>query len=390
MSISGERGFFNREQLPGENRPKEIITPETLWVDNHSSEANRRRSVWELMRSQGRLTVFKACSDARLFLPYEDSISIRSIATAGSEVPYHKLVESPGVRRVVVIAHHDGDTVQKGKRPEGCGGLGAKASVDTNGSEKGISRFIRENVRHPDVILQAWISAENIAAKTGKPVLAATQDHLDGTIYPIASFENGTQNIHTGVRLKYMLQDQYDPTTIYENGIPTMDQDMIPDEFKDIIAQNRQEVVDRYIKYPNIRRLQKVQNPRMVVFSTDIRSTRIRYPSTADFPGSLFKLHVPREKVKSTIRIDHKSLIEGLDQAQYPFQHAVENYGKTGSPFSSTDRFLIETGDIDVSKELAENALKEEWMQKWIGLRDHHIFVAQTKRGILSYIEQYT
>lgn len=367
-----------------------IITPQSLYEDAHSLETIRGIQQWEEARRNRDITVWMGCSDARLIIPYKNSISARSIATAGAKEPYDKLVESDMVKRVVILAHHDGDTVMPGARPTGCGGLGAKADAEMAKSERRIARFVGEHVQHPDVIMQAWISGLTIAERTGKPVLAVTQDHLTGIMYPLGAFTNSGQVIRSGVSVRKLLEGQYDPAQIYANGLPVLPENAIPDDVRDILEENRKQVVDVNQEYPNLRHLAKKQRQaRMVVFSTEIRSMRLRFPQTSDIPGTIFKLHIPRQDIGGATYIPKEVLESSLDQAEYPIHYAVENYGRPQEQFSLTDRFLIETNDIEMSKHLAHQLLQEEWMQDWAALADHRIIVAQTQGGIPNIIDYY-
>ena len=366
-----------------------IITPVSLYEDAHSREALESNNKWEEARRDQKLTVFMGCSDARLMIPFGDTISARSIATAGAKQPYDTLVESDMVRQVVILAHHDGDTVMPGMRPSGCGGLGAKADAEMAKSERRIARFVKEHVQHPDVIIQAWISGLTIAERTGKPVLAATQDHITGIMYPLAAFINGGQEIKSGVSVRKLLEGQYNPAEIYANGLPVLNENSLQPDLRNILVENKIQVAEVNQKYPNLRHMAKVQRPRMVVFSTGIRSMKLRYPKTSEIPGTIFKLHVPRQVIGGTTYIPSDVLESSLDQAEYPIHYAAKNYGKPSEPFSTTDRFLIETNDIELSKHLAYRLLQEEWMREWAGLPDHHIIVAQIADGIPNIIEYY-
>lgn len=336
--------------------------------------------------------MFIACSDARLAIPFERSISVRTIATGGPKDPYERLVNSRGVESIVVLAHHGGDTVQPGQKPNGCGGLGAKETINsiTDSKQKtGIYRYLENDVQHPDVIIQAWVSAGRIAEHTNKPVLAATQDHLDGKAYPLAVFLNRGEEIRTKLKMADMLEGQYHPSEIYRYGIPTLSLDKLPEVFQRFMEENLVQVAEAQAKYPDLRERQKVQNPSMVVLSTDIRSMRIRYPTTSQTPGTLFKLNIPREKVGTKINISLEDLERSLDQAQYPIEHAVGNFGYPAKPFSKTNKILIETGSMDLSSELARRLTDQSWTQEWLHLPDHYIIVARTQAGRTHSIEQF-
>ena len=78
-----------------------------------------------------------------------------------------------------------------------------------------------------------------------------------------------------------------------------------------------------------------------------------------------------------------------INQIEYPIPHAVENFGKPNESFSNTDRFLIETDDIDLSRKVALRLAEEEWMQKWMNLEGHQMLIVQTQEGISQLIEEF-
>lgn len=382
-----------KEHYEPQNKDEPMITPKALYEDNHSEQAGRLRQEREKARRKGDLTAYFSCGDARIFTPKpESSMSIRSIAAGGSKIPYERLVNNRGVARIVVLDHHDGDTVKPGQKPNGCGGLAAKEQVngDKPGQKDGILEYIEHEVKHPDVIIQALLTAEEIARITDKPVMAATQDHLTEIIYPIAVFlEKGNHKL-TAIRLGDIAGDQYNPTRLYADGIPVLPDYLIPPNFLELLEANRKEVAYLEKHYPNLRKKQKVQNPKMVVITTAIMSMRVRYPTISQEPGSLFKLNVPRKKEGTHTSISHADLTRTLNQAQYPIQHSVKNHDDPTKPFSATNTVLIETGDMDLSRKLAGEAVEKPWMKDWLSLPDHQIIVARTQAGITSEIEQFT
>ncbi len=383
MTGSHENGpqILNSESL--------AITSDALRNDNFSEKADGLRHQWEENRSRENLWAIAACGDARILIPNPtNTVSIRSIATAG--IKESKIIESAGVKIAIALTHVDGATIQEGKRPTGCGGLGAKEEALNGDAKKdvvrGIEYYVTNKIQHPDATIQSRISAEEMAAKTGKPALAAVQDHRSGKIYPIAAFLKGGLVVVSKVREKDLIV--YSEKEIYRNGIPSLEDNQVPDEFTEFLQACKTQERELLMRYPNLKDMQKVQNPRMVVLSTDIRSMKVRYPTISDFPGLIFKLHVPREKIGSGINIQADALEQSLSQTQYPIGYSVRNYGQPDKPFSKTDLILIETGDIAISRLLAAKLMDEEWMKQWLALSNRHIIVIQTQEGISNVIEQ--
>lgn len=364
------------------------ITPQGLLGYNRSPQAEANRIKWEEARRNGELIAYLRCSDARLKPVGINAVSWGSIAAA--DEPDTKFAVGRGTKASIALAHFDGDTVKPGEMPTGCGGLKAKEEAKKNGNQNeqvGIHRYVKDNIVHEDMIIQAWLSAENIAAISGKPSLAAVQDHLTLQIYPIALFTpqgEGTMRTVSRVRAKDTLARSYDPKKIYENGIPTISESYLTDVFGEIMQQNMEDMREINSKYPNLREIQKVQRPRTILFSTDIRSARVKYPVLSSVPGSIFKLIVPRGKIEGTLQITDEDLENSLNQLEYPITHAIKNYENPDESFSNTDRLIIETGNLDLSKRVAQKAMEKEWMRKWLELKDRKIIVVQAIAGIVS------
>jgi hypothetical protein len=378
------------ELLPGN---ESMISPDALFIENRSKEAARLREIWDQNRRKGKLTCFFTCGDARILTPSpEGSIAIRTIATGGSKEPYSNLLKNRGVEQIVVLDHHDGNTVKPGQKPTGCGGLAAKEQ--SNGHfgtqvQEGINDYIEHEVKHPDLIIQTLLTAEEISMHTNKPVMAATQDHLTEVIYPLAVFLQGGLQKLTTIHLNDIAGNLYDPSHLYSDGIPVLDDKFLPPNFMQLLEANRKETALLQKLYPDLQQKQRIQNPRMIVLSTDVRSMRVRYPKTSKTPGSLFKLNIPRKKEKLHTDIDPKDLIRTLNQAQYPIEHALKNFNNPAQPFSQTDTVFIETGDVELSRNLAKEITKKPWMQKWLKLPKRQIILASTHAGVSYKIEYF-
>lgn len=368
------------------------ITPELLLADNRSEKARELSAAWERNHNEGNLWSIATCGDARIITPRPDNIiSVRSIATAGTKD--RQIFASEGVKFTVVMSHVDGDTIKKGEKPKGCGGLGAKEEALNGNHEnrvEGIQYYIEKNIEHPDPVIQALISAREIRNSTGKPSLAVIQNHRTGKIFPFAVFLRGYQTVASELDI-LNLEREYDPSKIYANEIPTLPADAIPDVFNEFLEANALQIDELLRRYPNLTEMQRVQNPKMVVVSSKLPSVRIRYPETTDFPGRIFKLFLSREKEKTTKRIDITPAAQNeiINQIQYPIGFAVKNSGQPNQPFSKTDRLLIETSDIGVSRNLATELAKTDWMQRWLGLPDHKIMVAQNIEGISNKVDYF-
>lgn len=277
--------------------------------------------------------------------------------------------------------------------PEGCGGLNAKKEIGEEKHEHGVLGYVSEKVRFHDAAMQAVWTALRVANLSEKPVLAALQDHLDFTIYPVAIFDKEQRRSDVDSELlEAILRGKFNPDIYKDGRLPSIKEDSLPDLFTRLLEQNRKEAEKLNIAYADLRKLQKVQKPRMVLLSTDIRAARVKYPVIAGVPGSIFRVHVPREKIEGKPTISPKDFENSLRELEYPIHHSFENHSDSEKPFSNTDRLLIETPDIDLSVELTRKLIDEDWMRKWLSLPDRRIIAMQAKSGIINphNIEEFT
>lgn len=362
------------------------LSPDILRLDNRTPLADNLRGAYEANAGNGSLIGVEGCGDARAILPLpEMSVPIRSISTAGPKD--YGIFRDTKIKYAVVVTHISGDTLEVGKMPTGCGGLTAKLSVEELSNE-GIGSYIKNNIVHPDPIVQALVTANRIVKESGKPTLAAVQDHLTTKLYPIAVFSTPI-DYKSYVDLVGLMV-KYDPEQIYANLIPTLKDSDIPDVFKEYLEAANSQMRTLLMNYANFKENQRVQNPRMVVLSTEPRSMRLRYPTTSSRPGFAFKLHVPRQRLESGRIAINPEVLEGIvKQAQYPFEHSADHNNHPEKDFSKTDIFLVETGDIDVSNQIVKRLAQEKWMQKWLSQKDHEIWIGETNEGITSRIEPF-
>lgn len=366
-----------------------VITTESLRIDNQSAEARKGLDGYERHASNGELMAGEACGDPKTVLPLpEQTVFLRSISQGGPKD--YGLFRSPKVGIGIAVSHVRGDTIEVGKMPTGCAGLKEKqeSKRDQSGEIEGLAYYVENNIAHPDPVVQALVTARRIHRESGKPSLAAVQDHLTTKIYPVGVFMADTD-----YRSKVDLMElaiKYDPALIYADLIPTLKDSAIPDIFREFLEAANTQMRNLLMNYSNFKEMQKVSNPRMVVLSTEPRSLRIRYPKTMSRPGIAFKMHLPRERLESgTISINPGVLRDIMNQVGYPFGHAADHFGKPGESFEDTDIFLIETGDWDISNQLAEDVAKERHVKKWRAQDGHQIWVARTEEGITTRIEPF-
>lgn len=378
------------------------ITPIELRADNHSLESQRLREQWYEARDDGNMLVWWLCGDARLFVPNQNALILRSIATGGDRKPYRHLLNDQGKVRGIVILNHfrgtadnslDPSKVANGEAPEGCGGLGELQRARKNGDDpltcSGIQHFVQTELFHPDVFIQTYTAAGETAVETDIKVLAAAQNHITGTIFPLAVFRDRGKSVESSVPMQRLFEGQYDPRRIYENGMPFLTDDSLPDVFIVAMNQNRRQVAMFRTEFPNLPLDQEVQKPHTVAFGDRLKPIQLRYPQTFGKPGTVFRISLPIQDLETEKSASFRELEAGLDQVEYPISQAVANVRNSSMPFSSVYNFLIETKNLDISARLAKDAVKRDWMRAWLQLPDRQILIAQMNHGNAERIEVF-
>lgn len=368
-----------------------IIDKTYLTRDNRESEdAKVRRSLWEEARAKGELIAVYRCSDARIKPPGLEAISWGSISA--SEAPTRKLASNRGIKASLVLAHFDSEILATTGFPDGCGGLGVKRAIKGERHEKGVKKYVSEKIKSDDAVVSAVDSAIKIAKLSGKPVLAALQDHLTLNIFSVGYFDQEGRTIADIEVLSAVAdKENYDRKDLYKEGeLPLIAELALPDVFTELLMKNREEVAEIVSKYPHLVELQKVQKPRMVMLSTDIRSTRVRYPHYSSVPGSIFKVNVPREKTEGNPVIKAEDLENSLDELEYPLSESVHHHKDKEKPFSNTDRLIIETGSMALSRSLENSLRNRDWYQDWLKLDGRKTILIQTNQGIVNDADEVT
>jgi hypothetical protein len=399
--MSAENQFTPSEVIITEPQNEVMyVTTEFLIQENQSDKASERINAWNTNRQDGQLIAQKRCGDARTSLTKATrSVDIRYIACGGPNEPFGNLLNSSGVLMAGNFTHYDGEEMDRyisnptqDRMPITCGGQ--KAALDGVKGHEGIGCYIEHDVEHFDPTIQAVVTAAEAAKTTDKIVFAASQDHLTGKATPLAVFADHGRKSASAIPQAEIYEmlfrpDSYNSRRIYQNGFPTLLPHEMPDQLAEFFASNSSQINEMSQRFPDLSERLKVQDPGLVVLSTDIRPVVVRYPGL-EAPGSFFELRVPRTKVNGTdVQIDVAELERVLYQAEYPITHATHNADQQGQPFASTKQLLIETRDMTKSQHLAEVISKKPWMQKWLQLGDTEILTAQTVGGKLQEIEQY-
>lgn len=377
-----------------------IITPESLLASNRSEKAKELSTKWLENNEHSNITVVVACVDARgIIAPSEEIESVRSIDAGGKKTK--EIFEDEAVGLIAVVTHFDGTKFVKGTMPIGCGGAAAFAAM--NEAEKQQAKkgqieetrdFLINHIDHSDPLMQGLGKAYQLARETKKPkpILVGIQDHRTGKIYWFAALnDKGVDKVPAVLNLMYNDAGKYDPAKLYEHGIPILPESDFSDEkIKSFIAVNKANMEAVLRAYPDLSEMQEIQNPRMIFVSSKLPSVRTRYPDLTKYPNSVFKLHLPREKEGGKpVPIRQQDKKEIFSQIQYAITECIKHHDNPNAPFSKTDRVIIETSDINVSRDFAADLCKKPWMETWLKLKDHKIIVIQNKEGITNIAEWY-
>ena len=368
-----------------------IITPDSLYDENRSDIARLNRDKHNEAKRKGECTLYSKCSDARGATVGINAVSWGSVGAA--DEPSANLLRNKDNGTAVALAHYDGDTVGPKEPPLGCTALWVKSLIGDMPEQNGVRRFVSENVKYKDPLMQAWYVAINMATLSGKPTLAALQDHLTLEIFPIAEFlsqSDGGMDIRTRVNIRHLLDRNYDPKKIYENGIPAISQSRLTDDFIKILQENARERQEILSKYPDLKKMQKVQNPRVAFISTEIMSLKTIYPVLTSVPGSCYKVIIPRNKIEGGHEhVTEENLRKSLDQLELPMKEGVENYGNPNGEFSDTDRLIVQTEDLELSKEIAQRVMQEKSVAEWKNLDGREIIIVQAISGVVIDAKRY-
>lgn len=355
----------------GKRQEDLILTARAFIEDNASPLAQNNRDIWIQRRRNGKLKGKKKCADARM-VTVED-VTVRSIAGADETSP--GIIADPDVEAWGFYSHF-------GEGLKGCGGLGARESL-IQPPLTDFDRYIAR-IAHHDFLIQSLLSAEEIAEISGKPVLAAAQDHLDLTIYPLGFFytSRGRVRYESPIKIKDIADGQYNPEKLYANGIPTIPESELPDVLLEMLDNDQRKTQEIRNKYTTLRDMQRVQKPRIIFVTTDIRPLSVKYPNLSGIPGSIFKVHLARTKIDGVYELDSKLIRSGVAQIEYPFGHAVEHNGHEEESFSTVDTMVVETGDLGSGEKLWDAAEAQSPIREWTRIGNKKVILLQSAGGI--------
>ena len=377
-----------------------IITPEGLKKDNHSPEVKHYLEQWQEDLQEQNIIFVLGCSDPRLLIPRNATADIRSIGAAALPELYSAILNKKlNPRAVIVVVHHDGETVSPGKMPKGCGGLSVKEMLEDNEYiKRGYStKYVGEHISHQDPFIQGVFTGEEIAELSKHPVLVVSEDHRTGQIYPLTSFLPTYERdliVRTAIPLRNGFEGRYNPKKIYKLGIPSLPLDDIPSEFTVFIKRYQLFLQSVRKNNPNLYQDQKLINPSVVALTTEMRPLQNRFPHLlGKKPNTVFTVTIqrPLRKNKENYMLEAAAVERALDQIHYAFDHALKHKGDPNLGFArlyNQGTLLIEGDDEKQLDEIIKAALDTPYIQEWIKIKGNKIITLETSKGRVQQAKQ--
>lgn len=377
--------------------PTNEITPELLQKDNYSSDVESYLNRWQENFLEQNITVVVGCSEPRLIVPREGIADIRSIGAAALPELYDSILnERFNPRTVIVIAHHDGETIREGQMPKGCGGLGAKAMQehDSQGHEKFeySAGYVDKFIVHSDPFIHGIYTGHEIAERSRRPTLVVTEDHRTGLLYPLTSFiPYGEKDliVRSAIPMRSGFAGRYNPEEIYKDGLPQLSSSEVPNEFGVFLRRHDIFLEKMKEKNPELYKNQKTINPGAVVLTTEIRPIQARFPTLlGDHPNTVFTVTVPRDthEILESYEVDIDGMKRAFDQTHYAFFYALKHKGDPQLPFArlyNQGALLIEGDNLTQLNEVAEYARNLPYIKEWSDVEGNKIILLETVKGRL-------
>lgn len=376
--------------------PQNALTTDILIKDNQSTVAENYLNRWNEDLFVQNISVILGCSEPRLIVSRTGIALLRSIgATALPELYDSVLNEKFNPRAVIVMTHHDGETVKPHQMPQGCGGLGAKALQGGPEDEphkklEYSASYIDKYIIHSDPFIHGLYTGHEIAERSRRPTLVVTQDHRTGRLYPLASFIPSWGKdliVRSAIPLRSGFEGRYDPSEIYRNGIPYLTEKEIPFEFG--VFMRRHDLFAEQVRksHPDLYASQKMINPSVVALTTELRSMQARFPTVLGAsPNTIFTVTVPRDttKTKDSYTLNLDGMKRAFDQTHYAFARALEHGGDPAQAFSrlyNNGTLLIEGDNLKQLDEAAEYSLGLPYIKEWSKIKGNKIILMETNKG---------
>jgi hypothetical protein len=396
--------FFtpNHDILLRTDRPVEA---QDFLDDNHSELAAQKIARWQEIYKSGNGYIRVGCADARPIFDEDYVWNQRSIAAGFPDKTLYALTYMSNVKAVVVDTHYG--NAETGKRPTGCGGQDTKAQIRANHTSTendGLLEMVDKNV-HEDPIYNGIDQARKIineiidrGGRNGK-VFVTTQDHHTGKLIPVAEFiiKNGV--LHRDIPVEYVkllqanseqqLEEDYDPATIYRNGVPHLVADELSPEFVEYLEIQERKRIALMERHPDFTQRQDVQNPWALVINANKIPVQSRMPTLFGSIGDAYELDIPGLKSDRVVTVSNEAITAAVFQMKYAMKHTIKHKDNPEASFGRSKTLFIDTGSLHQSQLIAQRLMQEEWAKEWKALGGR-IFLAETgKGGIMQRVEEY-
>lgn len=380
------------EQAPdsfgGQSVEKNLGLPATLFPRDFM-EANQQPEVQDNLRSfdenrtRENITLEWDCIDARKvqLLPWE-TIYFNTIANGGNPQKLNAAVNSPVVKRVLVVSH------------DLCGGRMAKSQQVSQGIHTpdlhSLSGYVSREIDHPSVI-QSGVQAKKLSKLTSKQIAAMVRNHEDGTLRVLAVFNRTDGGIPSNIQDEIFDQPApFNPE--HDNEIPYMSFDSLPEDIQEFLVRHEQERQALFAAHPQGVPKMIEHNPRIIQIATNLRASNLWVPEIA-LPGEIVRLTVPRHKIpkvngeKTTI-LNPKELQLVWQQIEYAIGNAIQSRGIQDSPFRNTDTIFIATPRYELSEEIAMMLAEHPFTHPWLTNEQNKVILAEDRSGILQKVAE--
>lgn len=376
--MAGERVFYTPERERLEWHP--VIDAERIYRANRSPASVQRRKLWEKTCSLGELVGYITCADARIYPSVHGrSIHMSSIAAGGNRNLYSELLKDKSLAWFINATHFAQTLLTTTGNLEGCGGLQAKAKQVLKGIPQvraGIHQYVEEKIQFPDVIRQSVAGAIDLSKHTEKDVYAAVQDHISGQLFLLRKVVNGKPSDRND-NISDLLNDT-NPKAVHKvTQLPNLSPDELPDEVNQYMEAYNKQVKHLHELFPDLMRTQNIQNPKMLIISTDRRPVGDKIADISEKPGTVFRLQAPRGiKQNGKMILPELGIEEVFQQAGYPF-----------SQFDGLKTLYIETHAMDKSSELWKRMSEQPFIQQWLQQPNINIVLGEVHGGEINNIE---
>ncbi len=395
----GTQPTNERVSIPEQRRrPKEVVhSAEAYLADNRSPEARERLAKHHEHKMHGTLVYVAGCGDARAEEEMaEQTLVDRRIAAAVLPEKAQQPLADPSVMFGTVSIHFAGSKTRQGERLRGCGGQDAVEELSHIDGPPAIDPLFQYagRIAHADPTIHGLKLARRLArtSDVGKLVALTTHDHETGERRAIGYSQRKGKIMMdvTPADFHMPLDGQYDPKLIYSNGLPSLDMDSLPGNVQEFLVRYQEKLATQ----PVIAEDQATQDPGAIMFTTELRDSKLWLPDTYAKRNSGFRLTL-YQSPNRVVSPDDQDV--ALAQARYVFRQSVDNAHLPGTPFHSTSTAAVLTDQYDFSRQFAarlvqsvQDLSRTDGKPSWFEFPNRKIIVGEVHNGNIHRIGEIT